>query len=154
MSIMFIADSMLGKLARWLRFFGYDTLYFRKIDDLDLLRLASKENRILLTSDKELFKTAIKKGIGALLINNKSLIDQLVILYKVLKLNYNLNPAKPRCVKCNTILNKPKNNVPTRLINKQNLFYCPSCNTYYWEGRMWKNIVSFYNSLQKRIKSD
>jgi len=35
----FIADEMLGKLAKWLRICGYDTAYFRHIRDSELLRM-------------------------------------------------------------------------------------------------------------------
>ena len=33
MEIKFIADNNVGKLARWLRLIGYDTLLFRQKDD-------------------------------------------------------------------------------------------------------------------------
>ena len=36
----FVADVMLGRLARWLRALGYDTLYFRDAPDRQLLALA------------------------------------------------------------------------------------------------------------------
>ncbi|MCD6106529.1 MAG: hypothetical protein J7J79_04145, partial [Thermoplasmata archaeon] len=43
----FVADSMLGTLAKWLRILGYDVLYFRQIRDEDLILTARKEGRIL-----------------------------------------------------------------------------------------------------------
>ena len=36
----FLADVMLGRLAKWLRILGYDTLYFRDMDDRELIRLS------------------------------------------------------------------------------------------------------------------
>src|SRR3990172_9336984 len=50
----FIADSMLGRLATWLRILGYDTLYFRDAQDGRLVALARREGRILLTRDTRL----------------------------------------------------------------------------------------------------
>ncbi len=47
----FVADAMLGSLARKLRIFGFDTLYFKDGGDSELLKLAKSEGRILLTSD-------------------------------------------------------------------------------------------------------
>jgi len=45
----FIADGMLGGLARWLRFIGYDILYFNSSRKIELIRAAEKEKRIILT---------------------------------------------------------------------------------------------------------
>ena len=47
----FIADEMLGKLAKWLRFLGYDTLYAEKISDAEIMLIAENEDRIILTRD-------------------------------------------------------------------------------------------------------
>jgi uncharacterized protein len=50
----FVADVMLGHLARWLRTMGYDTVGERDGDDEDLVRQAFTEDRILLTRDRRL----------------------------------------------------------------------------------------------------
>ena len=47
----FISDVMLGRLTRWLRILGFDTVYFRTIDDNELIKLARQQERILLTRD-------------------------------------------------------------------------------------------------------
>ena len=39
----FVADVMLGRLARWLRALGHDTLYFRDAPDSRLLGSALRE---------------------------------------------------------------------------------------------------------------
>ncbi|WP_297480344.1 Mut7-C RNAse domain-containing protein, partial [Thermococcus sp.] len=48
--MMFIADMMLGRLARWLRLYGYDTLYGIRDDD-EIIRVALREERVILTKD-------------------------------------------------------------------------------------------------------
>src|SRR3970282_530549 len=53
--VRFIADSMLGRLATWLRILGYDTLYFRDAQDGRLVALARREGRLHLTRDTQLF---------------------------------------------------------------------------------------------------
>jgi uncharacterized protein with PIN domain len=52
--IRFVADVMLGRLARWLRIIGSDTLYFAGIADADLVRISIEEKRVLLTRDRAL----------------------------------------------------------------------------------------------------
>src|SRR5213592_1622854 len=51
----FIADVMVGKLARWLRVLGFDVVYSNKYDDDEIIRIAEAENRIILTRDTGLF---------------------------------------------------------------------------------------------------
>ena len=55
-SLRFFADSMLGKLARWLRIIGYDTLYDSSISDEEIISRSIKEDRIILTRDTLLVK--------------------------------------------------------------------------------------------------
>ncbi|MBA3043717.1 hypothetical protein FP804_01105, partial [archaeon] len=50
----FVADTMLGRLARWLRLLGFDVLYPETADDKELLKIAGE--RIIFTRDKELGK--------------------------------------------------------------------------------------------------
>jgi uncharacterized protein with PIN domain len=50
-----LCDAMLGSLARWLRFCGYDCLYLgTEPEDEELARIAAAEDRWLLTRDREL----------------------------------------------------------------------------------------------------
>jgi len=150
--IRFLADSMLGSLAKWLRFFGYDTEYYSDIEDNRLLEIAASGNYVLLTSDRELHARAKSRKINTILVPLRSLKDQLVTINKKLGIRYNLKPRVPRCVYCNSILTKPKN-LPEYLKNKNDVFFCPNCKKYFWEGRMWRNIRKFYTELENMIKS-
>jgi uncharacterized protein with PIN domain len=51
---LFIADVMLGSLARWLRILGYDVVYDSRLDDAALVERAVKEKRVILTRDRRL----------------------------------------------------------------------------------------------------
>src|SRR5205823_5854209 len=55
----FACDAMLGGLARWLRAAGYDACWQEGIHDWDLIRLADREGRILLSSDTGIFRIGI-----------------------------------------------------------------------------------------------
>ena len=54
----FIVDAMLGTLAKWLRMMGYDTLYSKSYNDAQILSIAARTGRIIITSDKGLHRRA------------------------------------------------------------------------------------------------
>ena len=68
----FLADGMLGKLARWLRMLGHDVIYLVEFDDSELLELAKKEERVLLTKDLDLYKRAIGRGLDSYYVEGKT----------------------------------------------------------------------------------
>jgi hypothetical protein len=140
----FIADNMLGKLAKWLRFMGYDTLYPKTLNDNELAQLSKQQIRILLTRDKELAK---KKGVQIIYIKSENLDDQLrqIIIELNLKLDSN---TFCRCPECNSLLNKIdkaqlNGNVPDGVLQRHKLFWvCKNCTRYYWQGTHYKKIKS------------
>ena len=148
----FIADAMLGRLARWMRFLGFDTLYYRDINDSKLLRIALEQNRCILTRDTRLTKI---KGIkNYLLINANDSFNQLIEVINKLKINqFNL---LSRCVSCNGVLTKISNKqsikdlVPEFVFLNINFFLkCSECGKIYWEGSHPKQ---FREKLSKVIK--
>ena len=97
----FVADEMLGRLAKWLRVCGYDTAYFRHVRDSEILRLAVVEKRGLLTRDTLLIR---RRGIkNFLFISCDQLFEQIKQVVRELKIPY---PAEPfsRCIMCNDVL--------------------------------------------------
>lgn len=58
----FIADAMLGRLAKWMRIIGCDVAYYRKIEDAELVDLAAEDGRLILTKDNLLIKRRKAKG--------------------------------------------------------------------------------------------
>ena len=104
----FIADNMLGRLARWLRILGYDTHYPPEGDDSDLISTAVSEERIILTRDKTVANTNKAK---AVYIKGDLLEDQLAQITVDLNLELNANLLEEgdgtlvnRCPICNGIL--------------------------------------------------
>lgn len=133
----FIADVMLGRLARWLRLLGFDTLYDSNISNSRLIRIAKEQDRIILTRDTRLVKI---KGIqNYLLINSNEPFQQLREVILTLKLKDFLPLS--RCVICNGRLTKvlDKNDirdlVPDYVFyNFNNFLRCCDCGKIYWEG--------------------
>jgi len=141
----FIADSMLGCLARWLRLLGCDTLYYPDIADRRIIEIAGEEDRVLLTRDTRLVRM---RGLKYFLLLHEN--DPFEQLKKVIT-TYNLNPfemrrggfqTRPysRCSLCNTLLQDvakehAKPHVPEYVYQTSEMFKrCPTCGKFYWKG--------------------
>lgn len=154
MAMRLIADMMLGRLARWLRLYGYDTLYGIEDDD-EIIETALRENRIILTKDVDLAKRAEKLGVKTFLIHSNSFEEQVWEL-KALGVEFReLFPANARCPKCNGRIRRvPKEElkcrVPTAVYERYDEFYvCESCGQVYWPGKQWKEMLK----IDKRLRS-
>jgi uncharacterized protein with PIN domain len=142
----FIADIMLGKLARYLRMAGNDVLYSNNICDDEILRIAKAQDRIILTRDSLMLQRKVCKNkiINSLLIKDGDLLGQLKQVK--IDLNINLAPLLSRCLRCNAMLEKVKkseieDNVPPYVFKTQeNFLYCAGCSKYYWKGTHYDNI--------------
>src|SRR3990170_7345169 len=94
----FIADVMLGRLAKWLRILGYDTAYRRNIRDAELIRLSLAECRMILTRDTRLIK---KRGLkNYLFIVDDQFVAQLKQMVSELNMPYPKNTFSRRIL-CN-----------------------------------------------------
>ena len=128
---MFIADCHLGKLAKYLRVMGFDTLYFNTIDDNDLIELANSQQRIILTRDKALDERENAPSFYLDSINN---LEQLQALQEHFCIkSYNLTS---RCTVCNTKLEAiAKNKIEERIPPKVKKYFskfeiCNRCDHY------------------------
>ncbi|MCK4875306.1 MAG: Mut7-C RNAse domain-containing protein [Sulfurimonas sp.] len=145
---IFIADCHLGKLAKYLRVMGFDTLYFNTIDDNDLIELADKEKRIILTRDRALHEREKAPTFYLKPVEN---LEQLKILQEYFKIkSYKFIS---RCIICNTQLQSiEKNKVEDKIPKKVKLYFsefeiCPTCNRIYWHGDHYKRMMNTINSI-------
>jgi uncharacterized protein with PIN domain len=142
----FIADGMLGKLTRWLRMLGHNVKYSNKLDDAQLIAIAKKERRILLTRDLELYQQATAKGVQAFYIDGKTEAEKLAKLAQKFGINLEIDMAVSRCPKCNakvkpTSKEKVKEKVEESTFNFYNNYWeCPKCGQIYWQGAHWTRI--------------
>lgn len=59
----FVVDVNLGKLARRLRMLGFDTVYGNRLEDRQIVDIARRDRRIILTRDRRLlFRKAVTHG--------------------------------------------------------------------------------------------
>ena len=154
----FIADSMLGKLVRWLRMLGNDVTYDVKLDDSKLLELAKSEKRALLTKDLELYQRAVGKGIDAYFVEGKSEAERLAELAKRYGITLEINMDKSRCPVCNTQLEAtPKEGLIGEVEKNTFTYYdkfwkCPNCGQVFWQGAHWKQISNTLCEAHKKLE--
>lgn len=152
----FIVDGMLGKLARWLRMLGYDTEYSGDINDDEILEIALKEKRIILTRDYEFFKRANLNGAEAIFIRGKTNTEKLADLSKQIGIRLEIDIDKSRCPKCNTKIKLiPKEIVKNKVHEVTYRFYnefwqCPKCGQIYWKGSHWKKINAALKEAEEK----
>lgn len=157
----FIADAMLGKTARKLRMFGFDTIYDSNIDDMDILYSSRYQDRIVLTSDRTLFKRCKKKGINTILTYKESELENLVTIFRALNIkSINSQKLPHLCTCCNGLLdtiidkNLIKNQIPDRLLHSKNIFYeCTKCNKIYWIGTHVEHISRLIREINTKLIS-
>lgn len=149
----FIADMMLGRLARWLRLYGYDTLYGIE-DDEKIVHVALRENRIILTRDSGLAERAGKLGAKVFFLSSNSLESQVEELKRMGVEFRELFPANARCPKCNGLIMRAskeevKDRVPPTVYEKYEEFYiCQNCGQIYWPGRQWEEMTKIDRKLR------
>jgi uncharacterized protein len=145
-----VADAMLGRLARWLRALGYDTVYDQRLDDAALARLARAEDRLLLTRDRGL---AARRGLRAVLVRSDHLseqLEQVVSLLPPAQL-----PSVGRCAACNGVLEEvdrlsAEGRVPEFIWETHQEFaLCRSCGRLYWRGSHWQDISRRLAALRR-----
>lgn len=147
---LFVVDAHLGKLAKYLRMLGFDTLYRADIQDDEIISLAKKEKRIILTRDKPLLRSKeVSHGYFVRSIEKHEQLREVVNKFD-LKSQFK---SFTRCMTCNTSIVKAdreeiKNKVDTDILNRFKAFYsCPLCDKVYWKGSHFKRMEAYIRDL-------
>jgi len=151
----FIVDCMLGKLAKWLKIFGFDAQFFSKIEDDELLAIARKQGRILLTRDTGLIQRA--KDVETLFLDSEEWKIQVRQVMEHFNLREKVAPHT-RCIDCNVELkNLPKKNaknlVSSFVFERTDSFaLCPNCSRVFWRGTHFKDMeIQIQEILRKKL---
>ncbi|MCX6346108.1 MAG: Mut7-C RNAse domain-containing protein [Armatimonadetes bacterium] len=142
----FLADAMLGKLAKWLRMLGYDTVYIPDADDDDLVRIAINEDRILLTRDLPLCDRRIVRS-RCVFVNWGTTSEQVRQVFKKLGLQFSEETLFTRCTVCNGEIKpiskeKVASRVPPYVYRTQENFgICVNCDRIYWRGTHVEHVL-------------
>jgi hypothetical protein len=158
MEFKFIADNNVGKLGRWLRLIGYDTLLFRQKHDSLMIRTALNEDRVILTRDSAFIRRRLVTSgkLRAILIRQDNSELQVQELVQALNLNYHFRPFS-LCLECNQELisrdkDEVEKRVPSHVFETQTQYTeCPACHRVYWRGTHWRAMVKKLQELQERV---
>lgn len=139
-------DTNVGRLAKWLRILGYDTLFINDLDDDELIRIAMDEGRILLTKDTRILRRRVVYDgqLKLVLIRDDDVKGQIRQVVQTL----NLDHTKPfsLCLECNQPLmprekDEVQELVPPYVFKSQTQYMqCPSCHRIYWRGTHWQRM--------------
>lgn len=146
----FVLDNHLGRLARYLRLLGFDTLYPREhLPDEELAQLSHDQGRVMLTRDRRLLmRNTIVHGYCLRTTDPKQQLDDVI---RQFQLSDVLRPWQ-RCLHCNGLLQPvPKEAIEDRLEPKTRKYYhefqmCSECGKIYWQG-------SHFDALKRIIDS-
>ncbi len=147
----FVLDCHLGRLARYLRQLGFDTLYRNDYDDDQLARISADQHRILLTRDRNLLKRRIiSHGYFVRHTDPRKQLDELLARFD---LHADIEPFG-RCTRCNGhVVAVDKNDILDRLEPRtreyfNNFWQCSSCGQIYWEGSHFEKMKSLSDELE------
>ena len=152
----FYADSMLGKLSRFLRFLGYDTLY-RIEEDIETMLINAKENnRIILSQARKVIQLSNKKEITSIMMPTTNIVDQLRVLKQEIDLDLGIPPKRMRCSMCNGELqdrnkNEIEDKIPKGTFEYYDTFWeCKECGKIFWLGSHWEDIKRTIIEVESR----
>ncbi|MCS7182422.1 MAG: Mut7-C RNAse domain-containing protein [Thermoanaerobaculum sp.] len=140
----FACDAMLGSLARWLRFAGFDTLYAPHVDDWQLAARAHAEGRWLLTRDRVL---AARTGPRVVCLTAATLEGQVAELRRRLGLEVRQEEFCTRCSHCNGLLRPASQEEVRGLVppfvatHASHFARCTLCGRVYWPGTHFPRIL-------------
>jgi hypothetical protein len=133
----FIADVMLGRLAKRLRLLGFDVFYAPHLDDNDIIRISLEQHRIILTRDIALSRRPL--AANHLLLQDQDVelqIERLLAAFPGMPQHRPLT----RCSRCNGLLRplpraEARDLVPEQIYQQHAGFlHCEGCGRVYWTG--------------------
>jgi uncharacterized protein with PIN domain len=154
-SLKFIIDCNAGKLVKWLRMLGYDTVFFEGGDDAEMVSAALSQNRIIVTRDTGVVKRRlITSGrVRAVLLTSEIPQVQIGQVMRTLDIGGCIAPFT-RCMECNGLLEERekeeiRERIPPYVYKIQDKYMeCPACRRIYWKGTHWQAMMDKIGSFK------
>jgi uncharacterized protein with PIN domain len=146
----FVLDVHLGKLARYLRMMGFDTVWDNTYDDSEIVRISTAEKRTILTRDKKLLmRKVVERGYW---IRNVMIRQQVAELIHRFDLE-NFIRWFTICTRCNGALISVSEDF-ARAIHPVHHFLpgtvfckCTICNHIYWNGTHGEKVKRWIRGI-------
>ena len=146
----FVADVMLGRLAKWLRIAGFDVLYSNRFSDEELVALSRREERILLSRDTRLL---VRRSVERFVfLESEKVQDQIRQVLRATRI-LSLPRILSRCLACNEPLSEiareeVRESVPPYVFDTQaNFKFCSQCRKIYWAGTHRQAVLRALDKL-------
>ena len=133
----FAAENTLGRLTKWLRLLGFDTLYESELSGKKFIESLEKD-RILLTRTRRIQKQFASRKL--IFVESDHLEQQLNQIFRELGLKAAQTRPFSRCLQCNVPIvavekNSLRGRVPDYIFETHGHFQkCPECDRIYWPG--------------------
>ena len=148
----FVLDTNLGRLARYLRLLGFDSLYSNDFEDAAVARISSEQQRTLLTRDRSLLQhRIITRGYFVRAVQPRLQVREVLSRFDL----YGLVAPFSRCIRCNGALQDvDKKTIEARLEPKTRRYYdtfriCADCGQIYWHGSHYERAMQLVDEWRK-----
>ena len=146
----FILDVHLGRLSKYMRLCGFDTLFERDLNDRKIVGISVSERRTILTRDRDLLKARLVTH--GYWIRSKVSEEQLKEVLRRFDLKNDLR-LFTRCLGCNGVMRfVPKEEIMDQLMPNTRDYYsdfkkCAGCGKIYWEGSHYERMKKFIQTV-------
>jgi len=140
MTVRFYCDSTVQRLAKWLRFAGFDTFYRKELSLQKIDTLCQRERRVFITRNK---KKDIRKLLCSIeILEHSNIYHQIEAILSKYKID--ITKIATLCIECNVTLkpyNQPVNHLQGVPGHIKDVLFCPRCGKLFWKGTHYQNML-------------
>ncbi len=150
--VRFVLDGHLGRVARYLRLVGFDSLYSNAWSDHELVSISTDQHRILLTRDVGLLKHGVvTHGYFVRATDPRQQLTEIVHRFHL------ADCVAPftRCMQCNGLLQRvEKEEIVHRLPPRTRDHFdeyriCATCQRIYWQGSHYPGLNEIIDQARR-----